>query len=77
MCTFKVNTLVLSIKKTLSLPLQYFAIWLWDVSVEISFYICIYSYSKLVGVTDVMWHGFMDNVEIIPEKKSEIFLPQF
>lgn len=50
---------------------------LWDVSVEIGCYVCIYSYSKLVGVTDVIWHGFMDNVEIIPEKKSEIFLPQF
>lgn len=46
---------------------------LWDVSVEIGCYVCIYSYSKLVGVTDVMCHGFMDNVEIIPEKKNVNF----
>lgn len=74
MCTFKVNTFVLSIKRTSLSPSSVLCyMTLWDVSVEFGCYVCIYSYSKLVGVTDVIWHGFMDNVEIISEKKNVKF----
>lgn len=74
MCIFKVNIFVLSIKKIFFFFLLVFCYMiLWDVLVEFGCYVCIYSYSKLVGVIDVMWYGFMDNVEIILEKKMWIF----